>query len=119
MPFYDIVNNEDRYATLTLRPHAKLSIVSEIHALRLTSRGDLWYSGGGVFQPWTFGYAGRASSGARGLATLADIGAILTLHKQFSIEGYYGYANGKSVMRSIYPDGKNGAFGFLEANFTF
>lgn len=119
MPFYDMVNNEDRYATLTLRPHARLSIVSEIHALRLTSRGDLWYSGGGVFQPWTFGYAGRASSGARGLATLADIGAILTLHKQFSIEGYYGYANGKSVMRSIYPDDKNGAFGFLEANFTF
>ncbi|MCC7341636.1 MAG: alginate export family protein [Bryobacterales bacterium] len=118
-PFYDMVNNEDRYAILTLRPHARLSVVSEIHALRLTSRGDLWYSGGGVFQPWTFGYAGRASGGARGLATLADIGAVITLHKQFSIEAYYGYANGKSVMRNIYPSGKNGSFGFLEANYTF
>lgn len=118
-PFYNMMNNEDRYAMVTLRPHAKLSVVSEVHALRLTSRGDLWYSGGGVFQPWTFGYAGRASGGARGLATLADIGAVITLHKQFSIEAYYGYANGKGVMRNIYPDGKNGSFGFLEANYTF
>lgn len=119
MPFYDMVNNEDRYAILTLRPHAKLSVVSEIHALRLTSRNDLWYLGGGVFQPWTFGYVGRPTSSARGLATLADIGVVVNLHKQFSIEAYYGYANGKSVMRNIYPGSKNGSLGFLEANYTF
>ncbi len=118
-PFYDMVNNEDRYAILTLRPHARLNVVSEIHALRMTSGGDLWYSGGGVFQPWTFGYAGRAGGGARSLATLADIGAVITVHKQFSIEAYYGYANGKRVLFEIYPDGKNGSFGFLEANYTF
>ncbi|MDZ7637968.1 MAG: alginate export family protein [Bryobacterales bacterium] len=118
-PFYDMVNNEDRYATLTLRPHAKVSVVSEIHALRLTTRNDLWYLGGGVFQPWTFGYVGRPSSGAQGLATLTDIGVALTLHKQFAVEAYYGHANGKSVMRSIYPDNKNGSFGYLEATYTF
>jgi hypothetical protein len=118
-PFYDMVNNEDRYATLTLRPHAKVTLVSEVHALRLTSRNDLWYLGGGVFQPWTFGYVGRGGSGARGLATLIDIGAAITLHKQFAVEAYYGYANGKGVMRNIYPDGKNGAFGYLEATYTF
>lgn len=118
-PFYDMVNNEDRYATLTLRPHAKLTLVSEVHALRLTSRTDLWYLGGGVFQPWTFGYVGRSGSGARGLATLIDIGASIPLHKQFALEAYYGYANGKGVMRNIYPGGKNGAFGYLEATYTF
>lgn len=118
-PFYDMVNNEDRYVTLTLRPHAKVTLVSELHALRLTSRNDLWYLGGGVFQPWTFGYVGRSGAGARGLATLMDVGAAITLHKQFSVEAYYGYANGKGVMRNIYPDGKNGAFGYLEATYTF
>ncbi|MCZ2152645.1 MAG: alginate export family protein [Bryobacterales bacterium] len=118
-PFFNMMNNDDRYVMLTLRPHAKLNITSDLHALRLSARNDFWYGGGGVFQPWTFGYTGRATEGQRSLATLADIGAALTLHKQFAIEAYYGYANGKSVMRQIYPDGKNGSFGYLEATYTF
>lgn len=117
-PFFNMMNNEDRYVMLTLRPHAKVTITSDLRALRLSSQNDLWYSGGGVFQPWTFGYTGRAA-GKRSLATLADVGAAIALHKQFAIEAYYGYANGKSVMWDIYPDGKNGSFGYIEATYTF
>jgi hypothetical protein len=51
---YNMMNNEDVYGTLNLHPVSKLSLRSEVHALRLASASDLWYSGGGAFQPKTF-----------------------------------------------------------------
>ena len=36
-----------------------------------------------------------------------------------SLTVYYGYANGKSVMASIYPEGKNARFGYLELSYRF
>ncbi len=58
-PFFDMMNTEDRFGALILRPHARVTVSSEFHALRLSNANDLWYGGGGVFQPWTFGYVGR------------------------------------------------------------
>jgi hypothetical protein len=69
-PFYNMMNNEDVYGTLNVRPLSKLSLRSEVHALRLASASDLWYLGGGAFQPKTFGYTGRPSNGNRGLANV-------------------------------------------------
>ncbi len=62
-PFFNMMNTEDAFGSMILRPHAKVTISSEYHSLRLTNPADLWYSGGGVYQPWTFGYTGRATSG--------------------------------------------------------
>ena len=63
-PFFNMMNTQDRFGSLIQRPHSKITVSSEFHALRLSSPTDLWYSGGGVFQPWTFGYTGRSTSGA-------------------------------------------------------
>jgi hypothetical protein len=43
-PFYNMMNNEDWYGTLNLRPASKLTLRSELHALRLASASDFWYS---------------------------------------------------------------------------
>jgi len=69
-PFFDMMNNEDRFGMLSIRPHKRVTVKTETHALRLASRNDLWYIGGGAFQPWTFGYQSKAAGGARGLANL-------------------------------------------------
>jgi len=69
-PFFDMMNNEDRFGMLSIRPHKRVTVKTEAHALRLASRNDLWYIGGGAFQPWTFGYQSKAAGGARGLANL-------------------------------------------------
>ena len=118
-PFFNLMNNEDINAALIVRPHRNVSFSSEMHALRLTSRTDLWYQGGGAFQPWTFGYIGRAAGGARGLATLYDLSTDLRVNTHLSFNVYYGYANGKSVMQTIYPKGKNGSLGFIEMNVKY
>jgi hypothetical protein len=112
-----MMNTEDAFAALLLRPHAKVTISSEAHSLRLSSVNDLWYSGGGAYLPWTFGYTGRAVSGQRPLANLYDTSVEFRVNRHTTLTAYLGYAQGKAVMHQIYPTGPNGQFGYLEALF--
>jgi hypothetical protein len=116
------MNTEDAFGSLVLRPHAKVTISSEYHFLRLTSlaahqRQDLWYSGGGAYQPWRFGYTGRAVSGQRSLANLYDMSVAYRAKRYRTLTGHLGYAHGRAVMLQIYPAGTDGRIGRLEALF--
>ena len=118
-PFFNMMNTEDRFGSFVIRPHTKVTLSSEYHSLRLANPNDLWYAGGGVFQPWTFGYAGRAALGARSLSNLYDVQTDYRMSPEVSIGGYFGYAQGLSVARAIYHRGKNGQFGFVEMTYRF
>jgi hypothetical protein len=104
---------------MNLKPTAKLALRSELHTLRLADSADLWYSGGGVFQPQTFGYTGRPSNGNRGLGNVWDISADYQITPAFSTTLYYGHDWGKGVIASIYPKDSSGQLIFLETNFHF
>jgi len=116
-PFFNMMNTEDAFGSLILRPHAKITTSSEFHSLRLTNPNDLWYSGGGAYQPWTFGYTGRAVSGQRSLANLYDTSVEYRANRHATFTAYLGYAQGLAVMKQIYPADKNGTFGYLELLF--
>ncbi|MBI2150125.1 MAG: alginate export family protein [Acidobacteria bacterium] len=118
-PFFNMMNIEDRFGSLVLRPHSKVTVSGEYHSLRLANAGDLWYAGGGVFHPWTFGYTGRPAGGARSLANLYDAQLDYRLSPAVSIGGYFGFAQGLSVVRAIYPGGQNGRFGYVDMTFRF
>jgi hypothetical protein len=118
-PFFDMMNNEDRFAMLTTSPHRRFMFKMETHALRLANRNDLWYLGGGAFQPWTFGYQSRPSANARGLANLYDISAEVSINAHLIATVYYGYAQGKSIVRSTYPRGANGQMAYAELAYRF
>lgn len=118
-PFYNMENNEDFYGTAEFRFPRSLVARSELHALRLADAQDLWYSGGGAFQPATFGYTGRASGGSRSLANVWDLSLDFPMRYGFSATIYYGFAWGKGVIASIYPGGRNAQFGYVETNFRF
>jgi hypothetical protein len=113
-PFFNMMNTEDGFGILQLRPHRKVTVSSEFHALRLSNAGDLWYSGGGAFQPWTFGYVGRSTSGKRSLGNLYDAGIDYRVNRKLTLSGYLGYTQGLAAMEQIYPKGKDGRFGYLE-----
>ena len=42
-PFYNMQNNQDFLVAANFRPHPTLAFRTELHALRLSSRNDLWY----------------------------------------------------------------------------
>jgi hypothetical protein len=118
-PFYDMVNNEDFLGMLILRPHKAVTVRSEFHALRMANRNDLWYAGGGAFQPWSFGYIGRATGGARSLANLYDTSVDWSPNAHVTLTGYLGYMQGRAAIRNIYPQGHDGSFGYLEFLYRF
>lgn len=118
-PFFNMMNTEDAMGALVLRPAAKVTISSEFHSLRLTDPQDLWYSGGGVFQPWTFGYAGRSTSGRRSLGNLYDTSVEIRPDRKTTVTAYLGYTQGLAAMEKIYSADKNAKFGYLELAYRF
>ena len=50
-PFFNMMNTQDGFGALILRPHPKVTVSSEFHSLRLSNANDLWYSGGGAYDP--------------------------------------------------------------------
>ncbi len=113
-PFFNMMNSQDLFGILLLRPHAKVTFSAEFHSLRLSNANDLWYSGGGAFQPWTFGYAGRATSGLRSLANLYDANLEYRMNRKLTLTGYFGYMQGLAAIGHIYPLGKSGQLGYWE-----
>ena len=118
-PFYNMMNNEDFFGSATFRLPHSFVLRSELHALRVANRNDLWYGGGGAFQPRSFGYTGRATAGNRSLANVWDISMDVPLRYGLTLTTYYAHAWGKSVVESIYPAGTNAQFGYVETNFHF
>lgn len=118
-PFFNMMNNRDRFGMLILRPHAKVTLSTEVHSLALSQRNDLWLQGGGIFQPWTFGYVGRAANGARSLANLYDTGIEFRMRPDVTVSGYVGVAQGLAAIRSIYPGGQRAVLGYLEVLYRF
>ena len=117
-PFFNQMNNRDAFGELILRPSKSITIRSDVHYVSLASKNDLWYTGGGAYQPWTFGYQGRTSSGKSKLANLYDTSVDYAFNKAASIGLYYGYAQGGDVIRAIYKNA-NGQLGFIELNYRF
>lgn len=118
-PFFNMMNTRDTFGELVLRPGKKLVVRTDVHSLALSNRNDLTYQGGGVFQPWTFGFIGRPSNGGKGLATLYDISADYTMNRHVALGTYYAHASGKSVLQMIYPRNGDSNFGYLEFNYRF
>jgi hypothetical protein len=113
-PFYDLSNTTEVFATAALRPHARTMLRAGVRRLRLSEAADLWYLGGGAFEDETFGYAGRPSGGARGLATILDLGLTITPADWLTLEAYGALALEGDVIRGIYPDAGTGRLAYLE-----
>ena len=113
------MNNQDAFGELILRPNPKWTLRTDAHFLRLSSRNDLWYTGGGAFQTNTFGYAGRVSGGARSLANVYDLSADYQLNEHLALTGYYALASGRALIEKIYPTGSTGQFAYAELNWKF
>ncbi|MBK9167308.1 MAG: alginate export family protein [Bryobacterales bacterium] len=118
-PFFNMMNHDDVFAMLILRPHAQVTVSAEAHSLRLASRRDLWYLGGGAFQPNTFGYVGRPAGGSRSLATLWDLNLEYRVNREITLTAFGAVARGRSVPEAIYRRDKNAFYGYLEMLYRF
>ncbi len=114
MPFFNLMNNVDAFGEFIVRPVSRLTIRSDIHALSLADSHDLWYSGGGAFQPNSFGFNGRPSNGHTSLATLYDVQGDITINPHVALTLYYAYAHSGDVAYTIFPTSAGGHLAYAE-----
>jgi hypothetical protein len=117
-PFYNLMNSQDTFVQLLLRPHERVTVRTDWHWLRLSEKRDLWYSGGGATNDDVFGYSGIAANDRRELAQLLDVGVNLTLLKQLTAYAYYGHAFGGGVVKQTFA-GSDADYGYLELTFRY
>lgn len=113
-PFFNLMNSEDAYLELLASPDSKLMLRATAHRLRLTESSDLWYQGGGAFSDGVFGFVGRPSGGAAEFGRLLDLSIDYQVSPKVAITLYAARALGRDVIRSVYPQGANAAYGYLE-----
>lgn len=120
-PFYNLMNNEDLFVQMIVKPHKKLVIRADLHLLSLTESNDRWYMGAGATREegTIFGYIGRPSFGDDDLATVFELTAMANLTKNLSATVYYGHAFGDDVIENIYTQDEDGDFFYLELKLTF
>jgi alginate export protein len=105
LPFFNMMNTSDAFGEAVLRPSKRIAIRGDVHALSLADGNDLWYQGGGAYQPSTFGYAGRPSNGQTSLATLVDLSVDVSVSSHLTVSAYAGRAAGQPVTDAIYTSG--------------
>lgn len=118
-PFFNLMNSTDLFGEVVLRPSKRLSTRSGIHSLQVTDRHDLWYQGGGAYQPSTFGFSGLPVGGNRALATLFDSSVDFAVTRRASVGVYYGHAAGGSASAVNYPTSNGASLGFAELLIRF
>ncbi len=118
-PLYNLMNNKDGFVQVTVRPHERLTLRSEVHALQLAKANDLWYVGGGAFQKQTFGYSGRFAGGHNSLATIFDLSADWRLDSHTSFTIYAAHAAGKGAIRYLFPQGPKANLIYVETTRRF
>ena len=118
-PFFNMMNSQDLFSEFILKPASKLTVRTDVHSLWLSNPEDLWYQGGGAFENASFGYSGRPSGSSDSLATMFDLSGDYRFNRHWSLTGYLAAAQGKTVIRNIYPDRAAAHFGYGEVNWTF
>lgn len=104
-PFFNLMNNEDTFGQLSLKPHGKVNLRFDARHLRLSNAKDLWYVGGGAFQKRTFGYVGRPSNNRKDLGWLYDFSADVEVSARTAMTFYLAGIRGGAVQSTIYPRG--------------
>src|SRR5436309_8305537 len=116
LPFYNLMNSGDAFAQILLTPHRNLSLRSDYHWLTVSDGRDFWYSGGGATSNHVFGYAGSPAGGRHDLAQVVDLSASVRVHPQVTVNGYYGHAFGRDVVRQTFA-GSAADYGFVELSY--
>jgi hypothetical protein len=117
-PFFNLMNNQDLFGQLLLKPHQRVNIRTDYHWLRVTDSADLWYSGGGATNSKVFGFAGLPAGGRHELAHLVDTSVAVSLLKQLTAYVYYGHAFGQGVVKSSFA-GAGADYGYVEMTYRY
>lgn len=116
--FYNLMNSEDAFLELILRPLPGFFTRTAFHNLRVTESRDLWYQGAGATlrdsdRPIGFGFPGRPANGHHDLFQVVETSISYDWNEHLNTNLYYGHLFGGGVVESIFQ-GDDADYGYLE-----
>ncbi len=117
-PFYNMMNNQDVFAQLILKPHSKVVVRADFHWLKLKESKDLVYAGAGATSNLGFGFAGSPSGGSRELAYLVHLMLSFKPASFLAFNLLYAHAFGQEAIDAQFS-GRQANYGFAEAIVSF
>jgi len=118
LPFFNMMNLQNLFGELLLKPHQTVAVRTGYHWLTLDEATDLWYSGGGAGKENIFGYAGIPSNQRRQLAHVADFGVTWSPLRWVTFDVYYGHAFGQGVVAATFA-GTGTDYGYMEMTLRY
>ena len=119
--FYNLMNNEDIFFQLILRPLEGLVWRTDFHYIRVSEKNDLWYQGAGATledRQAGFGFVGRPTFGKRDLFQIIETSLSYNLNKHINVNVFFAHVFGDSIVDQIYPD-DSANFGYIETTLKF
>ena len=114
--FYNLMNNEDGFLQLLLRPMPGVVSRTDLHFIRVSEPHDLWYQGSGATvsdRDVGFGFPGRPTLGNRDFFRVLETSLSYDFSKALNFTLYYGHVFGQSVVRALFENDQ-ADFGYLE-----
>ncbi len=114
--FYNLMNSEDAFVQLILKPRKGLVWRTDFHNLRVSEDNDLWYQGAGATledRQAGFGYVGRPAFGKRNLFQLIETSLSYTVNKHVNVNVFFAHVFGNSIVDRIFT-GDAANFGYIE-----
>lgn len=118
-PFYNLMNNQDTFAQLLLKPFATVFVRTDFHWLEVSKHDDLLYFGGGATKQDFFGYGGNAANGHHQLGYVAEASVSWKPLPIVELAAYYGHTFGGSVPDHAFPGRHDIDYGYVETTLSF
>lgn len=117
-PFYNLMNSQDVFAQLLLRPHSRLLLRGDFHWLRTSEENDLFYFGGGATKRDSFGFTGLPTAAHNEIAYVTEVSAAISATDNLTIYAYYAHAFGQGVIAANFAD-REANYAYLETTLAF
>ncbi len=117
---YNMMNTEDIFAQVVLKPIAGMVWRTDLHVMRLSEEDDLWYFGGGATREKRnvgFGYGGRPSGGNQDLMEVLETQLNYTWNDYVATSVYYGHAFGEDAVGSSFTN-RDADYAYFEVTLT-
>jgi hypothetical protein len=118
-PFYNLMNNQDVFAQLLLKPLATVFVRTDFHWLQVTKHDDLLYFGGGATKQDFFGYGGNAAGGHHQVGYVVETSVAWKPLPMLELAAYYGHTFGGSVPEAAFPGRHDIDYGYVETTLAF
>ncbi len=117
---YNMMNTEDAFVSLILKPKDFLTWRTEFHAVELSEKNDRWYLGSGaIHDNVADDFAARTSNSQKQLGRMVDTTLTWAVNPDLTVMAYYSHFYGDDVVKRFFTTKRNADLFYMEVAINF